>query len=190
MPEDKPPVQPPSPEPPPLPHLGVEFGTAKRNLPPAKVLIAVLAVAAAALGVFAYLTRAKPQGGGSVDAITVVEVPEQNLVLAAVNLTLHNTGEKPLWIHSIKVILKTDNGEFSDEAASAIDFDRYFQAFPALKQGTLPAITPETKIASGSQASGTVIVGFHVTKDAFDKRKSLSVVIQPYDQALPVVLTK
>jgi hypothetical protein len=29
-----------------------------------------------------------------------------------------------------------------------------------------------------------------VTKDDFDKRKSLSVAIQPYDQPLPVVLTK
>jgi hypothetical protein len=29
-----------------------------------------------------------------------------------------------------------------------------------------------------------------VTQDGFDKRKSLSVVIQPYDQPLPLVLAK
>jgi len=194
MPEETPaaPPKPPtaSPEPPPLPHLGVEFGTAERNLPPAKVVVIVLAVAAVLLGVFSFFTRAKPQGGGSVDNIIAVEVPDQNLTLVAVNVTLRNTGEKPLWIRTIKATLKTDTGEFSDEAASAVDFDRYFQAFPALKAGTLPAITPETKIAPGGQASGTVIVGFHVTMDAFEKRNSLSVVIQPYDQALPVTLTK
>ncbi len=173
-----------------MPHLGVEFGTAERNLPPAKVVIIVLAVAALLLGVYAFLTRAKPQGGGSIDNITAVEVPDQNLMLAAVNITLRNTGEKPLWIHTINGTLKTDSGEVSDEAASAVDFERYFQAFPALKAGTLSAIPPETKIAPGGQASGTVIFGFHVTKDAFDQRKSLSVVIQPYDQALPVTLTK
>jgi len=198
MPEDTPaaPLKPPtapapaSPEPPPLPHLGEEFGMAKRNLPPAKVVVTVLAVAAALVGVFAFLQRAKPQGSGSVDNIAAVEVPDQNMVLVAVNISLHNTGEKPLWIRTIKATLQTDTGEFSDEAASAVDFDRYFQAFPALKAGTLPAITPETKIAPGGEARGTVIVSFHVTKEAFDKRKSLSVAIQPYDQALPVVLTK
>jgi hypothetical protein len=179
-----------SPEPPPLPHLGVEFGTAERNLPPAKIVAVVLAAAAVLLGVYAFVTRAKPQGGGSIDNVTAIEVPDQNLMLVAVNITLHNTGEKPLWIRTINSTLKTDTGEFSDEAASAVDFDRYFQAFPALKAGTLPAIVPETKIAPGGTASGTVIVGFHVSKDVFDKRKSLSVVIQPYDQALPVTLTK
>ena len=33
-----------------------------------------------------------------------------------------------------------------------------------------------------------MIVGFKVTRDAFDQRKSLTVTIQPYDQVLPVVL--
>jgi len=171
-------------------NISEEFGTAKRNLPPVRILVVVLAVAAFLMGVFAFLARAKPQGGGSVDNVTAVEVPDQNLVLVAANITLRNTGEKPLWIRTIKMVLKTDAGELSDDAASAIDFERYFQAFPALKAGTIPAITPETKIPPGGNASGTVIAAFHVTKSAFDQRKSLSVVIQPYDQALPVTLTK
>jgi hypothetical protein len=33
-----------------------------------------------------------------------------------------------------------------------------------------------------------IIVGFKVTKEAFDRRKSLTVAIQPYDQPLPIVL--
>ena len=49
---------------------------------------------------------------------------------------------------------------------------------------------PETKILPGNKATGTVIVTFPVTQDAFDKRQSVSVVIQPYDQPLPVTLTK
>ena len=88
------------------------------------------------------------------------------------------------------ITIKTDSGEFSDEAASALDFDRFFQAFPTLKEHALTAIPPETKIPPGGQAQGTVVVRFPVTQDGFDKRKSLSVVIQPYDQPLPVVLTR
>jgi hypothetical protein len=171
-------------------NIGEEFGTAKRNLPPAKIVGIVLAAAALLLGVFAFLDRAKPQGGGSVDNIAVAEIPNQNAVLVAVNVTLHNAGEKPLWIHDIKATLKTDAGEFSDVAASAVDYDRYFQAFPTLKERALAALPPETKIPVGGQAQGTVVVSFPVTQDGFDKRKSLSVIIQPYDQPLPVVLTK
>ena len=180
----------PATEPPPLPHLGEEFSTAERNLPPARIVAVVLAAALLILGVYAFLDRAKPQGNGSVDNITSVEVPDQNLVMVAINVTLHNSGEKPLWIHTINAKLKTDANEFSDVAASAVDFARYFQAFPALQTGALPAIIPETKIAPGGEARGTVIVSFPVKQDDFEKRKSVSVVIQPYDQALPVVLTK
>jgi hypothetical protein len=105
-------------------------------------------------------------------------------------VTLHNSGEKPLWIHTIKGTLKTASDEYSDDAASVVDFDRYFQAFPALKQNSQAALMPETKILPGNEAHGTVIVSFPVTQDVFDKRQSLSVVVQPYDQPLPVTLTK
>jgi hypothetical protein len=183
----------PGPSPPeglPLPHLGEEFGTAKRNLPPTSIVATVLAVAAVTVWIFAFVLRAKPQGGGFIDNIAAVEIPNQNAVLVAVNVTVHNAGEKPLWIRTIKATLKTDTGELNDEAASAVDFDRYFQAFPALKEHALAALTPETKLQPGNEARGTVVVSFPVTQDAFDKRKSLTVVIQPYDQPLPLVLTK
>ena len=171
-------------------NIAEEFGTAQRNLPPAKIVAIVLGVAAVLLGIYAFLARAKPQGGGSVDNITAVEVPDQNMVMVAINVTVHNSGEKSLWIHDIKGKIATDSGELSDEAASAMDFDRYFQAFPALKEHALAALPPETKIPPGGQAQGTIVVTFPVTQDGFDKRKSLSVVIQPYDQPLPLVLTK
>jgi hypothetical protein len=171
-------------------NIGEEFGTAKRNLPPAKIVAIVLGIAAVLLGIFAFVTRAKPQGNGSIDNIAVAEIPDQHAVMVAVNVTLHNSGEKSLWIHDIKAKVTADGGEFSDEAASAVDFDRYFQAFPVLKEHALPAIPPETKIPPGGQAQGTVVVSFPITKDDFDKRKAFSVAIQPYDQPLPVVLAK
>lgn len=177
---------------PPIPFdIGEEFGTAKRNLPPARIVAIVLAVTAVIVAIFAFVQRAKPQGGGSIDNISAVEIPDQNAVLVAVNVTIRNSAQRPLWIHTIKATLKTDSGEFSDDAASSSDFARYFQAFPALKEHALStALVPEQKLGPGAQAQGTVVVRFPVTQDGFDKRKSLSVVIQPYDQAVPVVLTK
>jgi hypothetical protein len=206
MPEDIPSTTPPAPAPEPTPepcsspmmdlgpgpgiNIAEEFGTAKRNLPPAKIVAIVLGIAAVLLGIFAFVDRAKPQGNGSVDNIAVAEIPDQHAVMVAVNITLHNSGEKSLWVHDIKAKIATDRGEFTDEAASAVDFDRYFQAFPLLKEHALAAIPPETKIPPGGQTQGTIVVTFPLTKDDFDKRKAFSVAIQPYDQPLPVVLNK
>ena len=150
-----------------------------------------IAVIAAVVGGFAYFHRQKPQGAGSIDFVAGVEVPKQNSTMVAITLTLRNSGEGPLWIHTLKAQLADADGKtFDDEAASSVDFARYFQAFPALKENTQPALTPEAKLLPGTEQKGTIIVSFPVTKDAFDKRKSVTVTIQPYDQPLAVVLTK
>jgi hypothetical protein len=71
-----------------------------------------------------------------------------------------------------------------------VDLDRYAQSFPVLKENAQPPLFPETKIMGGREQKGTIVVSFPVTKQVFDERKSLTVTIQPYDQRLPVVLTK
>jgi hypothetical protein len=170
--------------------IGEEYGTAKKNLPPAKVVLAVLGIVLIVVGVYSFLNRAKPQGGGSVDNIAAVQVPDQNSMLVAITVTLRNIGKKPLVIQDIKATLKTADKEYSDDGAAAGDFDRYFQAFPSLKAGSQPALVPETRLQPGEQVKGTIVVSFPVTQQIFDQRQSLSAVIQPYDQPLPVVLTK
>jgi len=194
---DNPAIPPPSPPPgPPLKaqtdfQIGEEFGTARRTLPPAGIVLLCIAAVAVILGLVAYFNRPKQQAAGSIDFVTAVEVPSQNTTMVAVTLTLHNNGERSLWIRTLKAQLTDAEGKtFDDEAASAVDFDRYFQAFPALKANTQPPLSPEAKLAPGAEQRGTIIVSFPVTKDAFDKRKSVTVTIQPYDRQLPVLLTK
>ncbi len=185
-----PPPQPPSP-PEPITefHIGDEFGTTRRNLPPAGIVLICLAAVAVIVGIFAFKERQKPQGAGSIDFVAAAEVPGQNMILAAITLTLRNTADKPLWIHTLKSQLTTADGKtFDDDAASAVDLDRYFQAFPALNESSEPPLSPETKLLAGAEHRGTIIVSFKVTREAFDQRKSLIVTIQPYDQVLPVVL--
>ena len=187
------PVPPPPPPATPEPitefHISDEFGTAKRNLPPAGILLICIAAVAVIVGIFAFKERQKPQGAGSIDFVAAAEVPGQNMILAAITLTLRNTADKPLWIHTLKAQLTTaDDRTFDDKAASAVDLDRYFQAFPALKERSEPPLSPETKLLAGAEQRGTIIVSFKVTREVFDQRKSLTVTIQPYDQVLPVVL--
>src|SRR5690349_24754255 len=98
-----PPATPPTPQPggQPVPagptiNIGEEYGTAKKNLPPAKiVLIAVGAVLVVVL-IASFLKRAKPQGAGSLDNVVAVEIPGQNSTMVALTFTLHNASEKAL----------------------------------------------------------------------------------------------
>lgn len=171
-------------------NIGDEFGTAKRNLPPAKIVgLAILAVAIVVV-VGSFLQRAKPQASGSLGGIVAVEIPGQSSSLVALTFTLRNTADKILYVRSIEGKLKAASGEYTSEAVSAVDFDRYFQAFPALKNGAQPALIPETKVQPGETVTRTAIVAFPVTLDAFNQRQRVSVVVQPYDQPLPVVMTK
>jgi hypothetical protein len=181
---------PPAPQRGPTINIGDEFGTAKRNLPPVKVLILATVGILIVVGIYSFLQRAKPQGAGSLDNIAAVELPGQNTVLVALTFTLRNSGEKPLWVHDIEGKLVTSGAESGSEAVSAIDFDRYYQAFPALKMNAQPALAPEDKLQSGQETKRTVIVSFPVSLDTFNQRRSVSVVIQPYDQPVPVVLAK
>jgi hypothetical protein len=171
-------------------NIGDEFGTAKRNLPPAAtVLITLVGVLLVVAGI-SFFQRAKPQGSGSLDNIAAVEIPGQNATLVALTFTIRNGADKVIWMRSIQGKLKTGAGELSGDALSAVDFERYYQAFPALKSGAQPAFSPETKLQPGEEVKGTVIVSFPVTLDVFNQRQSISLAIQPYDQPVPVVLSK
>ena len=171
-------------------HIGEEFGTAKKNLPPTKIILIGVAVIAVIALIVSLAQRPHSATTGSIDDVVSVEIPDQNSIMVAINVSFQNNGTKPYWIHTIKADLDTTSGSFSDDAASPADFGRYFQAFPALKQHALAPLEREARINPGGRIAGTIIVAFPVTPDAFANRKSLKVTIQPYDQPVPLVLTK
>jgi hypothetical protein len=165
-----------------------EFDKAKWTLPPLGMFGIALGIVAVALVIVAYVARAKPVAAGAINGVNVVQL-QDNTVLAAIQLNVGNITEKAWYIRSVKATVKTDQGDFSDDAATAVDSARYFQAFPALGQGTAPILKFDQKIQSGQNETGTIVVSFPITKDQFDARKSLSVTIQPYDNR-SVTLTK
>ena len=171
-------------------HIADEFGTAKRNLPPVKVLLMATAGVLIIAGIAAFFQRAKRPGAGALDEVTAVAIPGQNAALVALTFTLRNSGEKSLWVHGVQGKVLTSTGELTSDAVSAVDFDRYYQAFPALKENAQPALTPEDKLQPGQALKRTVIVSFPVALIGFKERRSVSVVIQPYDQPVPIVLSR
>lgn len=187
-----PPQTPATPVPPagPTINIGEEYGTAKKNLPPAKIVLIAVGIVAVVVVIASFLKRAQPQGSGSLDNVVAVDIPGQNSTMVALTFTLHNGSDKALYVQSLKGKLVTASGENTSDAVSAVDFDRYFQAFPALKNGAQPPLSPEVRLEVGQTINRTIMVAFPVPLDAFNQRKSVSAVIWPYNYTVPVVLTK
>jgi hypothetical protein len=158
-----------------------EFDSAKHTMPDVGPVVIALVLVAIAVAVIAYVFRATPVATGTIDEAYAVDVPDQNTVLATVQLTIKNVTKKALTLRNINVTVRTDQGEFSDDFANVADFDRFFRAFPELQQHSVEGIARELKIPPGAQVTGSVIVSFPITKDSFDKRRSLVASINFYD---------
>jgi len=185
-----PPVQPPVPPAQPSDFdISEEYGTARKNLPPVGILLICVAVVAVIVAAYVLTHRAHTVNAGSIDDVVAVEMPGQEMVMAAVNVSIHNNEEKPIWIKAIQVTADAGGSKQTDDAAPAVDAQRYLQAIPELKQHALNFLTAETQVNAMSKISGTIIVTFPVKADVFAARKSLSVSITPYDE-LPIVMTK
>ena len=186
------PATPATPKPPggPTINIGDEFGTAKRNLPPAKIVLLAIGAVLVVVAIASVIKRPQPQGSGSLDNVVPAQIQGQSSTMVALTFTLRNTSKKIFYVHEIEAKLKTADTESTSEAVSAVDFPRYFAGFPALKNGAQPPLVPETKLQPGEEVKRTVIVAFPVDLQAFYRRQSVSVVIYPYDQQVPVTLTR
>jgi hypothetical protein len=190
-----PPAQPPAPGQPPVPDrptdfdISEEYGTARKNLPPVRILLICVAAVAVIVAVYSLTHRAHTVSTGSIEDVTAVAMPGQDAVMVAINVALQNNEEKPIWIKTIQVSTDAGGSKQTDDAAPAVDAQRYLQTFPELKQHALDFLTPETRVNAQSKIAGTVVVSFPVKTDAFAARKSLTVTITPYDE-LPIVITK
>ncbi len=169
--------------------ISEEYGTARKNLPPAGIVAICVAVVAVIAAGYALTHRAHPLSSGSIDDVVAVPVSGQDMVMVAINVSLQNNSEKPSWIHTIQASLDSGSNKLSDDATPAVDAQRYFQAFPELKQHAQKLLTAETRINPGERLSGTIVVSFPVTAEVFNSRKSLSVTVAPYNE-VPVVMTK
>jgi len=169
--------------------ISEEYGTARKNLPPAGIVAICLGVVAIAVVVYALTHRAHTVSSGTLDDIVAVEVPDQQMVMVAINVSIQNNEDKPLWLKTMQVSAEVNGQKLTDDPSPAVDAQRYLQAFPALKQHALDLLTPEMRINPRGKLSGTLVVSFPVKADAFAARKSLTVTVTPYDE-LPIVIAK
>jgi hypothetical protein len=169
--------------------ISEEYGTARKNLPPARILAICIAVVAVIALIYSLTHRAHPLSTGSIDDVVAVPIPGQDETMVAINISVQNTEQKPIWIKSIKASAEVNGQQYTDDASPATDVERYFQAMPDLKQHALELLTTDKQVNPESKISGTIVVSFPVKPDAFAARKSLSVSVMPYNE-LPVVIKK
>src|ERR1700704_2069299 len=89
--------------------IGEEFGTAKKNLPPAKIILIGVAIILVVGAIIALVQRPKTEAMGTIDDAVAAEIPGQNSVMAAINLSIENQGKEVFKIHNIKVDLETSS---------------------------------------------------------------------------------
>ncbi|MGH9523894.1 MAG: hypothetical protein ACRD3E_15320 [Terriglobales bacterium] len=167
--------------------MGEEFDRAKWTMPGWQPVVIALVIVAAAVAFVGYFNRSKPPAVGAIDQITAVSIPGDS-TMVAVTVHFKNATDHMLYIRNVKSTLETAKGEFTDDAANASDYARYYEAFPSLKENSKPPIIQDTQVAKGASGIGTVIFSYPITKDVFDGRQSLTVTVQPYDQ--PAIVLK
>jgi len=177
------------PQPDAMAHIGQEYGTGKENLPPAKLVGIILGVLIVTIGVLAIVFKAKSPAVGTIDDIQIADVAEQNSVMLAINVSFKNEGKTEYKMRSIKAELESSSGTHEDQPASAMDFDRYLEAFPVLKTNAMPRLEIKTIPVRG-EYSGRIIVSFPVNAAEFAQRKSLKVLVSAYGESVPLTMTK
>jgi hypothetical protein len=166
-----------------------EFGTATRNLPPVAPVAVAIVLVAVVVAVLVFVNRAKPTAQASIDGIYFSQPTGMPSPMILLVITLRNVGDKTLYIKAISGAVQTDQGNQSDDAAAARDYERYLAAYPELAGHGRP-LEVEMKIPPGAVQQGTVLISPPVTKEQFDARKDATVTIEPYDQRTIVVHEK
>jgi len=183
------PLVPPPPRQPDAGHMPIseELDRAKWTLPPVTVILIGLAIIGAIAAAIAFGTRPKPVGKAAIREAYAVETT--NGVLTAVQFTLANETDKPVFVKNIAATLSTGGQQYTDDsAASASDYARYEQAYPDLRQHVSKTLGPETKINPEQEAAGTAIFGFNVNKQQFDARTGLKLTVTYFDSSHPLIV--
>ena len=161
--------------------MGEELDRARWTMPPLVPILIALALVAIVVFVVTYSNRPQPVASGSI--LKIVRIDQQGATMTGVQIKIDNKIEKQLWIKNITSELETaDGSKYPDHAAPSAEAARYLQAFPALQEIKSDSLREELKIPTGTSFTGYTVFSYPISPDEFDKRKSLTVRIDMYDQ--------
>ncbi|HET8891406.1 MAG TPA: hypothetical protein VFQ41_21055 [Candidatus Angelobacter sp.] len=158
-----------------------EMDSAKWTLPPIVPLLVAAVLVAIVVSVVVFSNKTKPSA--SLAITKVASAAQEGNTMVAIQIKLDNQVEGPLWIKEIKAEVETADGKkYTDSAAPGVDGPRYMEAFPSLQEAKADWLREELKIPTKTSFNGVAIFSYPVAKEAFDKRKQVTLHIALYDR--------
>jgi hypothetical protein len=101
-----------------------------------------------------------------------------NQLLVFAHIRLHNPNTAPITIVDDWAVVTLPDGETRrSAAASQADFDKVFQAYPQLAPMRMDPLRRELQIQPGQSADGLVVFSYPLSREDWDKRKSMQVTL-------------
>jgi len=98
-------------------------------------------------------------------------------ILVLADVRLHNQSQGPVFLADMSALLKLPGEEDHSLAATTSDFNRVFVAYPALAPMKQQPLLRDTTILPGATVEGQLIFNYPITKDQWDKRQSLELIL-------------
>lgn len=161
---------------------------------PATIAIAILA---AALGVFYWLTPSRPLDLSMPHVATLpthtvfptstrivgMADPAEDAFYLLATVHVHNNLHIPIFLKDVTgSITAPDQSEITASAIEKSDLPNIYVTFPKLKPLSSAPLYRETTIQPGADAEGMVIFSFPIDQKTWDARKSATVTLDFYHQ--------
>ena len=98
-------------------------------------------------------------------------------IIVIADVRLHNQSEGPVFLADMAAMLKLPTEEDRSLAASTSDFNRVFVAYPALAPMKQQPMLRDITIPAGATVEGQLVFNYPITKEQWDQRQSLNLVL-------------
>jgi hypothetical protein len=152
--------------------------------------LAAFLVLSAGITLFLMSTRKPPVAAGEVTQVWIHPVHTINRptdaagvqqsarvfdqVLVFAHLRVRNQSDQPIVIKDLMTNATMDGAIHSSYAASPVDFDRIFIAYPDLKALHTTTLSKDTIIQPNQVLDGLIVSAFHVSQEAWDSHQDMN----------------
>lgn len=167
---------------------GEEFTKGSSHVIWAAVIATI--VVSAAIAIYFIVGQTKPAVTGDVVAVWAhpqhtetsgfdangAPMPKESFdqVLVFTEVKLHNQSKEPLFLLNVLTNAKLADGIHSSYAASQVDYDRVFLAYPGIPVPHQTPLSLTLELDPGQTVDGTFVSSFRLTREQWDARTDLN----------------
>jgi hypothetical protein len=98
-------------------------------------------------------------------------------ILVVADIRLRNQSDGPIFFADASASLKLPSEEQRSNAASAVDFNRVFLAYPQLTSMKRQPLLRDTTLPAGATLDGQLVFHYPIAKALWEQRKSLDITL-------------